>query len=280
MIIDSADLDEKSAYKLLIGSVIPRPIAWVSTLSTEGVGNLAPISFFTVVGRKPPRISLSIQPRSDGATLKDSFVNIRDTGEFVTNMATLPQINGLNRSAFEFEPDVDEFDAVGLEKEPSEAVRPPRIKGAPIAFECTVEHIFSAPDGLNNILWGNVVRFYVRDDLYVDGRIDFGAIAPVGRAATCRATLVAGRQGRVRRYAQRPGRFPGPVHRDRLPPIASAKAPFSPREPWSSFLTETAPSLAGPDHERHTHDKSFRHRREQDRQGTGQRVLARTRSRS
>ncbi|MET8206137.1 flavin reductase, partial [Streptomyces sp. NPDC005373] len=84
MIIDSADLDAKSAYKLLIGSVIPRPIAWVSTLSTEGVGNLAPISFFTVVGRKPPRISLSIQPRSDGATLKDSFVNIRDTGEFVT----------------------------------------------------------------------------------------------------------------------------------------------------------------------------------------------------
>ncbi|MET7349962.1 MULTISPECIES: flavin reductase family protein [Streptomyces] len=183
MIIDSADLDEKSAYKLLIGSVIPRPIAWVSTLSTEGVGNLAPISFFTVVGRKPPRISLSIQPRSDGATLKDSFVNIRDTREFVANMATLPQINGLNRSAFEFEPDVDEFDAVGLEKVPSEAVRPPRIKGAPIAFECTVEHIFSSPDGRNNVVWGNVERFYIRDDLYVGGRIDFGAIAPVGRLA-------------------------------------------------------------------------------------------------
>ncbi|MFG2731564.1 flavin reductase family protein [Streptomyces canus] len=184
MIIDSADLDAKSAYKLLIGSVIPRPIAWVSTVSTEGVGNLAPISFFTVVGRKPPRVSLSFQPRSDGATLKDSFVNIRDTGEFVTNMATLPQVEGLHRTAFEFEPDVDEFDAAGLEKEPSDAVRPPRIKGAPIAFECTVEHIFSAPDGLNNVVWGNVVRFYVRDDLYLpSGRIDFGAIAPVGRLA-------------------------------------------------------------------------------------------------
>ncbi|MER5539584.1 flavin reductase family protein [Streptomyces mirabilis] len=184
MIIDSADLDAKAAYKLLIGSIIPRPIAWVSTLSTEGVGNLAPISFFTVVGRKPPRVSLSFQPRSDGVTLKDSFVNIRDTGEFVTNMATLPQVNELNRSAFEFEPDVDEFDAVGLEKEPSEAVKPPRIKGSPIAFECTVEHIFSSPDGLNNAVWGNVVRFYIRDDLYMPGgRIDFGAIAPVGRLA-------------------------------------------------------------------------------------------------
>ncbi|MER6936361.1 flavin reductase family protein [Nocardioides sp. NPDC127514] len=184
MIIDSADLDAKSAYKLLIGSVIPRPIAWVSTESTDGVGNLAPISFFTVVGRKPPRISLSMQPRSDGVTLKDSFVNIRDTGEFVTNMATLEQIEGLHRSAFEFEPDVDEFDTIGLEKEPSEAVRPPRIKGAPIAFECTVDRILSAPDGVNNLVWGNVVRFYIRDDLYVEGgRIDFGAINPVGRLA-------------------------------------------------------------------------------------------------
>ncbi len=183
MIIDSADLDEKSAYKLLIGSVIPRPIAWVSTLSTEGVGNLAPISFFTVVGRKPPRISLSMQPRSDGATLKDSFVNIRDTGEFVTNMATLPQIDGLHRSAFEFEPDVDEFDAVGLEKEPSEAVRPPRIKGAPSLSSAPSSASSRRPTDSTTSCGGNVVRFYIRDDLHVGGRIDFGAIAPVGRLA-------------------------------------------------------------------------------------------------
>ncbi|SHH30489.1 flavin reductase family protein [Streptomyces sp. 3214.6] len=184
MLIDSADLDAKSAYKLLIGSVIPRPIAWVSTVSTEGVANLAPISFFTVVGRKPPRVSLSMQPRSDGVTLKDSFVNIRDTGEFVSNMATLPQVEGLHRSAFDFEPDVDEFDAVALQKEPSDAVRPPRVKGAPIALECTVDRIFSASDGLHHVVWGNVVRFYIRDDLLVaGGRIDFGAIAPVGRLA-------------------------------------------------------------------------------------------------
>ena len=114
MIIDSEDLDETSTYKLLIGSIIPRPIAWVSTVSTEGVGNIAPISFFTCVGRKPPRISLSIQPRSDRVTLKDTFVNIRDTGEFVTNLATLPQVTAVHRSAIEFEPDVDEFEAIGV----------------------------------------------------------------------------------------------------------------------------------------------------------------------
>jgi flavin reductase (DIM6/NTAB) family NADH-FMN oxidoreductase RutF len=184
MFIDAEDLDPKSAYKLLIGSIIPRPVAWVSTLSTEGVGNLAPISFFTVVGRKPPKISLTMQPRSDGVTLKDSFVNIRDTGEFVTHLATLPQALPLHRSAFEFEPDIDEFDAVGLDKEPSVAVRPPRIKGAPIAFECVVDKIFSSPDGLGNIVWGRVVQFYIRDDLYLpSGRIDTGAVAAVGRLA-------------------------------------------------------------------------------------------------
>lgn len=183
MIIDSEDLDETSAYKLLIGSIIPRPIAWVSTLSVDGIGNIAPISFFTCVGRKPPRISLSIQPRSDRVTLKDTFVNIRDTGEFVTNLATLPQVTALHQSALEFEPDVDEFDAVGVEKEPSAMVKPPRIKGAPIALECKVSMIVPSPDGMNHLVVGDVVGFYIRDDLYVNGRIDFGGIHPIGRLA-------------------------------------------------------------------------------------------------
>ncbi|MBT2597471.1 flavin reductase family protein [Arthrobacter sp. ISL-72] len=162
MFIDAESLDAKSAYKLLIGSVIPRPIAWVSTESTDGIGNLAPISFFTVAGRKPPRISLSIQPRSDGVTLKDSFVNMRDTGEFVTHLATLPQVLPLHISASEFEPDEDEFDAIGLKKLPSLAVKPPRIEGAPIAFECVVDRIVPAPDGLNHMVIGRVVQFYIR----------------------------------------------------------------------------------------------------------------------
>jgi flavin reductase (DIM6/NTAB) family NADH-FMN oxidoreductase RutF len=184
MIIDSKDLDATSAYKLLIGSIIPRPIAWVSTLSTTGVGNIAPISFFTCVGRKPPRVSLSIQPRADRATLKDTLINIRDTGEFVTNLATLPQITAVHNSAIEFEPDVDEFDAVGVEKEPSAMVKPPRIKGAPIALECRVAMIVPSPeDPMSNLVIGDVVGFNIRDDLYVNGRVDFGGIHPVGRLA-------------------------------------------------------------------------------------------------
>jgi flavin reductase (DIM6/NTAB) family NADH-FMN oxidoreductase RutF len=138
VIIDAAGLDAASAYKLLTGSIVPRAIAWVSTLSRDGVANLAPISFFTGVGRQPPVVSLSLQPLSDGVTLKDTFINIRDTGEFVTNLVTLPQADQMHRTAHEFASDADEFAEVGLEKAASEIVRPPRIKEAPIAFECVL----------------------------------------------------------------------------------------------------------------------------------------------
>jgi flavin reductase (DIM6/NTAB) family NADH-FMN oxidoreductase RutF len=156
----------------------------VSTVSEAGVANLAPISFFTAVGRKPPMVSLSLQPRSDGVTLKDTFVNIRDTGEFVTNLVTLPQAHEMHKSAFEFPPEVDEFDAVGLEKEACEVVRAPRIKLAPIALECKLERIIPMGSLGDHVVFGEVVRFHIRDDLYLDrGRIDTAALAAVGRLA-------------------------------------------------------------------------------------------------
>jgi hypothetical protein len=114
MIIDPVDLNPTSSYKLLIGSILPRAIAWVSTRSTTDVGNIAPVSFFTVVGRFPPMLSITLQPRSDGVTLKDTFVSIRDTGEFVINIASIAQADALHRSAYEFDTGVDEFEALGL----------------------------------------------------------------------------------------------------------------------------------------------------------------------
>ena len=183
MIIDSSTLNQTTAYKLLIGSILPRAIGWVSTQSRDGVANLAPISFFTAVGRMPPIISLSLQPRSDGVTLKDTFVNIRDTGEFVVNMATLEQAHHMHRSAFEFDSDIDEFAAIGLEKDPSVVVRPPRVKGAPIALECKLERIIPMGD-VDHVVFGEVVRFHIRDDVYLaGGRIDTGALQAVGRLA-------------------------------------------------------------------------------------------------
>jgi len=184
MIIDPVDLDPKSSYKLLIGSVLPRAIAWVSTQSTDGVGNIAPISFFTVVGRFPPVLSISLQPRSDEVTLKDTFVNIRDTNEFVVNIASIGQADAVHRSAYEFGTDVDEFDALGLKKAPSEVISAPRIADAPISFECVVDRIIPVPPLPDHVVWGRVKRIHVRDDLYLpNGRIDVAALGAFGRLA-------------------------------------------------------------------------------------------------
>ena len=184
MIIDPADLDPKSSYKLLIGSVLPRAIAWVSTRSTAAVGNIAPVSFFTVVGRFPPILSISLQPRSDGVTLKDSFVNIRDTNEFVVNVVTIGLADAVHRSAYEFGTHVDEFEELGLEKAPSEAISAPRIADAPISFECVVDRIIPMPPLPDHVVWGRVKRIHVRDDLYLpNGRIDVGALGAFGRLA-------------------------------------------------------------------------------------------------
>src|SRR5258706_16177990 len=114
MIIDSATLDPAHAYKLLIGSITPRAIGWISTLSKDGVANMAPVSFFTGAGRKTTMVCINLQPRSDGVTLKDTFTNIRDTGEFVANMVSLVQAPQMHRTVIEFQTWTDEFTEVGL----------------------------------------------------------------------------------------------------------------------------------------------------------------------
>lgn len=182
--IDPGDLDPTSSYKLLIGSILPRAIAWVSTQSTTGVGNVAPVSFFTVVGRFPPVLSITLQPRSDGITLKDTFVNIRDTNEFVVNIATIGQADAVHRSAYEFDKDVDEFEALGLKKAPCETISAPRIGDAPISFECVVDRIIPMPPLPDHVVWGRVKSIHIRDDLYLpNGRIDVGALGVFGRLA-------------------------------------------------------------------------------------------------
>lgn len=238
MIVDAAELDANAAYKLLIGSILPRAVAWVSTVSPEGVANLAPISFFTAVGRKPPVVSLTLQPRSDGVTLKDTLVNIRATNEFVTNMATLPQAHAMHSSAFEFDSAVDEFDALHLEKEPSEVVRPPRVKGAPISLECVVNRIIPVNEVGDHVVWGEVVRFHINDELYLDrGRIDTAALPAVGRLAAeytlvdnvfttpLDNALLAARDGsRMKRLDARPTDF-SPIDTKDWSPSGATSAP-------------------------------------------------------
>lgn len=184
MILDADELDATSCYKLLIGSVVPRAIGWASTLSVDGVANLAPFSFFTVVCRKPPMVSLTMQPRSDRVTLKDSLVNIRDTGEFVMNLVSLPHADAMHRSSVEHPPEADEFELTGLAKASSVAVRPPRVAEAPVAFECKLDRIIPLGEVGDHVVFGRVLRFHVRDDLLLEGgRVDTAALMPVGRLA-------------------------------------------------------------------------------------------------
>src|SRR3954449_6281245 len=133
------DLGKGATYPWLTAVVVPRPIAWVSTVSPDGAGNLAPHSFFTVASAEPPVVSFT------SVRTKDSLRNIRQTGEFVVNLAPRGLAEAVNTTGTDFPPDVDELAAAGLSAEPSRLVRPPRVAQSPVALECVLEgeHAFA-----------------------------------------------------------------------------------------------------------------------------------------
>lgn len=184
MILDPASMDATSCYKILIGSIVPRAIGWVSTISADGVANLAPFSFFTAVCRKPPMVSLTIQPKSDRVSLKDTLINIRETGAFVTNLVTLPLADAMHHSSMEHPPEADEFELAGLAKAACDLVPAPRVAQAPVSMECRLERIIPIGEVGDHVIFGEVVRFHVRDDIHLEGgRIDTAGLNPVGRLA-------------------------------------------------------------------------------------------------
>lgn len=169
-----ADLPSSKAYPWLTASVIPRPIAWVSTTSAAGVDNVAPHSFTTVAGIDPPSLCFV----STG--VKDTLRNIRETGEFVVNFGTAESAHAINESATDFPAHISEFDAAQLEREPSKLVRPPRVATAPVSFECRAagEHAI----GPSVMTFGTVVHIAVaRYCVAEDGLPDAEQIAPLSR---------------------------------------------------------------------------------------------------
>ncbi len=184
MIIDPSDLDPQSCYKLLIGSVVPRPIAWTSTLSQKGIRNLAPFSFFTVASRQPPMLCISVGPRNaDGgnAPAKDTLDNIKATQEFVINIVSLALSNTMYESSKSHPPEADEFEKAGLTPAHCEVIRAPRVEEAGVSMECLLDRVL--PLGTDHLVIGRMVRFHVRDELYKDGRIDVAGLDPLGRLA-------------------------------------------------------------------------------------------------
>lgn len=162
--------------------VVPRPIGWISTLSKEGVPNLAPYSFFNALSQSPPIVVFGSNGRhAHGA--KDTARNILETGEFVCNMATFDLRFEVRATSEVEQPEVNEFERAGLEFEASSLVKPPRVKASPVHIECVLLKTVELPSELedNLLIIGRVVGVDINDDCLTDGRIDLSIIRPLAR---------------------------------------------------------------------------------------------------
>ncbi len=178
MEIDPASLSPRDAYRLLITCIIPRPIAFVSTLSREGVTNLAPFSFFNGVTSDPPIVSICAGTKRDGSK-KDTWRNIEETGEYVINVVVPELMDGVIIGARELPPDVSELELAKLKTLPAVRVKPPRLADSPVHFECTLLRIIEVEE--TALILGRVVLFHVKDEVLRDGRVDPRTLTFVGR---------------------------------------------------------------------------------------------------
>jgi flavin reductase (DIM6/NTAB) family NADH-FMN oxidoreductase RutF len=160
-------------YRLLTAVVVPRPIAWVSTVSESGVVNLAPHSFYTVACARPPIVQFTSVGR------KDTLRNVLATGEFVVNLACAPLLEQINNSAARFGPEDSEVEALGIVTEPSVAVRPPRVADSPVAVECTLHSTTELGD--STVVLGDVRVVSVAEEVLRDGHPEFTLLDPLAR---------------------------------------------------------------------------------------------------
>jgi len=187
---DPTVIDTTAMYKLLIGSVVPRPIAWVSSVDADGVRNLAPFSYFMAITHDPPTVAFSSGPR--GADIgggvrgkKDTLHNVEVTCEFVVNVVDDALAEAMNATSGDYAADVDEFTKAGLEAASSVKVRAPRVAAAPVSMECRLARVIPVGNLPHHLIVGEVVHVHVRDDVYdpATGRLDMHRLKPVGRLA-------------------------------------------------------------------------------------------------
>jgi flavin reductase (DIM6/NTAB) family NADH-FMN oxidoreductase RutF len=181
--IDPQDHTPADVYKLMVGAIVPRPVAFVSSISADGVLNLAPFSFFTAISANPPVVCFSPMIRGADGRAKDTLRNIEETREFVVNIVSEDFATRMNACAKDFPPEIDEFAVSGLTPLPSDLVRPPRVKESRIHMECRarlVVHVSAKPLG-GSLVMGEVVRFHVEDALFSDFKIDPEALGAIGR---------------------------------------------------------------------------------------------------
>ena len=180
--IDPAGIPAAEAYALLTGCVVPRPIAFVSSLSRAGVANLAPFSFFNAGGGNPPSLVFSTVTSGAGRD-KDTLHNVRETGEYVVHIVPWSVRERMNQASAEYPPDVDEFEAAGFTKAPSVRVKPWRALECPIAMECRLFRILehgSGPYRANYVI-GEVLLFHVAETVLAGDRVDAAKLDPIAR---------------------------------------------------------------------------------------------------
>ena len=181
--LDPNDLSVLTLFNVMTGSIVPRPIAWISTVDRDGVLNLAPYSMFTAVCAKPPTVVFcpSYQPPTFGD--KDTYHNIAHSGEFVINFVNEDTVEAMDATAVEGTPEVDEFELAGVTPLPSKCVSPPRVAESPICFECKLHDIVTIGliNGGGHIVIGTVVYMHFNEDVYSDdNHIHFEKYRPVG----------------------------------------------------------------------------------------------------
>jgi flavin reductase (DIM6/NTAB) family NADH-FMN oxidoreductase RutF len=181
MRIDPAYLDPETAYRLLTGIVVPRPIAWVTSLSSGGIVNLAPFSAFTFVSPKPPMLAISVGRK--GKLYKDTAQNILNNEEYVVHIADSSLMNAVHESSTEHPPDVSEVDELRLSTLPGERIKVPRLAAAPIAMECRFRQCLEFGETRSRLIVGEVLVFHIKDGLLNNGKIETEALDPIARIA-------------------------------------------------------------------------------------------------
>jgi len=189
MIVSPADLPHGELYGILLNSVAPRPIAWVSTMSASGALNLAPFSFFNAVCVDPPLLAFAPglrQPKQRQAgkgEAKDTLRNIRETREFVVNIVTYELAEAMNLTSGEYEASVNEFEVAKVTPQPSAIVRPPRVAESPVSFECKLHQIldFSPRPTSSSLVIGQVISIHINDAHIKDGKLDRNSLDLIGR---------------------------------------------------------------------------------------------------
>jgi flavin reductase (DIM6/NTAB) family NADH-FMN oxidoreductase RutF len=185
---DPANESVLNIYKLMIGAIVPRPIAFVSSIDANGIRNLAPFSYFTAVSADPPVVLFCPSVRNEDPERgllahKDTLRNIVTNREFVINAVTESLAERMNRTSAQVPPEIDEFELAGLTPIPSELIKPPRVAESPVQMECRLHQIVEVSDrpAGGSVVMGEVLRFHVREDLFDNFRIDPDKLAAIGR---------------------------------------------------------------------------------------------------